>query len=127
MTRGLALVHDVLDAQLCDGRKEKVGRVDALVLELRDARPPRVAAILVGGAARAERIGRVTTWVARRLRALAGLRDEGVSRIPFAAVRTIGDVIELDVDGRTLASGRLERWLAEHVVCRIPGAAGERK
>ena len=32
-----------------------------------------------------------------------------------------------DVEGDALDSMHLERWLATHVVCRIPGASGERK
>jgi len=54
-------------------------------------------------------------------------REEHVSRIPFDKVRRIGDTIELDVEERSLDSEHLERWLKEHVVCRIPGAGGERK
>ncbi|HKG93949.1 MAG TPA: hypothetical protein VKA84_18715 [Gemmatimonadaceae bacterium] len=124
---GLRLVHEVLDSQLVDRRKEKIGRVDALVLELRDGEPPCVAAILVGGAVRAERVGRWMVWLNRALRSLARARGDGVSRISFDAVRRIADTIEVDVDGESLPSGRLERWLAEKVVCRIPGARGEGK
>jgi hypothetical protein len=124
---GLRLVHDVLDAQLIDRTCNKVGRADALVLELRDGRPPRVAAILVGGPVRAERIGRPMVWIDRLLRAIGRVRREGVSRIPFDAMRVIGDTITVDVDGASLESAHVERWLAEHIVCRIPGAAGERK
>jgi hypothetical protein len=53
--------------------------------------------------------------------------DERVSRVPFDAVRRVGDTVQLDVVGETLPSGHVERWLAEHVVCHIPGGTGERK
>jgi hypothetical protein len=124
---GLHLTHDVLDAQLVDRNKERIGRVDALALELRPGRPPRVATILIGGPVRAERIGRWARWLSRALRALGRVRSPGVSRIPFSAVRCIGHTIEVDVDGRDLESGHAERWLAEHVVCRIPGSGGQEK
>jgi sporulation protein YlmC with PRC-barrel domain len=123
----LHLAHDVLDAQLVDRVQEKIGRVDGLLLELEEGRPPRVATIVIGGAARAERVGRWFVTLRRAWRRMFGQRQEHVSRIPFDKVRRIGDTIELDVDEKTLESEHLERWLKEHVVCRIPGAGGERK
>jgi hypothetical protein len=121
---GLHLSHDVLDAQLIDRHKQRIGRVDALALELRPGRPPRVATILVGGPVRAERIGRWMVWLSGVMRALGRVGSAGVSRIPFSAVRCIGSTIEVDVDGRELESGHAERWLADHVICRIPGSGG---
>jgi hypothetical protein len=124
---GLRLVHDILDAQLCDRCHEKIGRVDGLLLELRDGRPPRVATIVIGGAERAVRVGRWMTWLRGMMGALTRRRVDRVSRVPFSAVRRIADAIELDVDGTTLESGHLERTLAERIVRRIPGGSGERK
>lgn len=125
--RGLHLVHDVLDAQLVDRRKEKIGRVDDLVLVLREGAPPRVATILIGGPVRAARMGWWMEWLGHLGRAIARLPRDGVSRVPFATVRRIAETIEVDVDGHSLPSGRGERWLAEHIVCRIPGAEGTKK
>jgi sporulation protein YlmC with PRC-barrel domain len=121
---GLLLVHDIQDAQLLDGHGEKIGRVDALLLELEDGRPPRIVTILVGGPVREERIGRWALHFAQLLRRIAGMHTEGVSRIPFSAVRRIGNTIDVDVDGDTLESGHLERWLCDHVVRRVPIRGG---
>lgn len=121
------LNHDVLDAQLVDRVQEKIGRVDRLLLELEEGRPLRVTTIEIGAAARAERVGRWYVALRRALRAVFGRREEHLSRVPFDKVRRIGDTIELDVDERSLESEHLERWLKAHVVCRIPGASGERK
>jgi sporulation protein YlmC with PRC-barrel domain len=121
------LAHEVLDAQLVDHVQEKIGRVDALLLELEEGRPPRVATIVIGGAVRAERVGRWFVALRRALRAVFGQREEHVSHIPFDKVRRIGDTIELDVEEQSLESEHRERWLKEHVICRIPGAGGERK
>lgn len=125
--KGIHLVHDVLDAQLVDRKQQKMGRVDGLVIELRDGEPPRVAELLVGGSVLAERIGRwmvaLTGAVSRLLRI-----DAEVTRIPFEQVRVIGSCVELDLDARSTKTLRSERWLDEHIVCRIPGGAGpERK
>jgi hypothetical protein len=66
-------------------------------------------------------------WLSGAMRALGRVRSAGVSRIPFSAVRCIGSTIQVDVDGRELESGHAERWLAEHVICRIPGSGGTAK
>jgi sporulation protein YlmC with PRC-barrel domain len=123
----LPLVHDVLDAQLVDRQLQKIGRIDALMLELESGRPPRVAAICIGGPERAHRIGRWMTWLSRAVRGIARVDGGGVSRVPFSAVRCIGDTVVVDVDGRDLAAGRLEAWLGEHLIGRIPGARREKQ
>ncbi|MDQ6633326.1 MAG: hypothetical protein M3Z10_01040 [Gemmatimonadota bacterium] len=124
---GLYLVHDVLDAQLIDRERLKVGRVDALMLALEPGRPPRVAAICIGGPERERRVGRLVLGLSRALRAIARIKRGGVSRVPFQAVRCISDTIEIDVDGRDLESQGLEAWLGRHVIGKIPGAARKKE
>lgn len=126
MKDGLDLRHDVQDAQLVDRNSENIGRCDALMLELRDGKPPRVATILIGGQARNERIGRWMTGLARLFRG-GGDGSDGVSRVPFSAMRTVGDTIQLDVRRDELPSEHVERWLSEHFICRIPGAQGKKE
>ena len=123
----LRLFHDVIDAQLVDRHQEKIGRVDELLLELEEGKPPRVATIVIGGAARARRVGRWMVACHRAVHALFGQREEHKSRVQFEAVRCIADTIEVDVEADALDSMHLEQWLATHIICRIPGASGERK
>jgi sporulation protein YlmC with PRC-barrel domain len=125
--KGLHLVHDVQDAQLHDRKKENIGRVDGLVLELREGRPLRVTTILVGGPVRDERIGGPILWLMQLLRRVVGMKSEGISRIPFSAVREISHCVVVDVDEETLESEHVERWLCDHVVRRIPGSRGAEK
>lgn len=126
MNDGLDLRHDVLDAQLTDRHGENIGRCDTLLLELREGRPPRVATVLIGGMVRDERIGR---WMTALMKLLHGGKDRsgGVSRIPFAATQSIGSTIKLDALRDELPSEHVERWLADHVICRIPGAQGKQE
>ena len=124
---GVRLVHDVLDAQLVDRNQQKIGRVDALTIELRDGRPPRVADVLIGGPVRAARVGRWMVWLSHAMRALTRIRVAGVDRVPFRKMRCVADTVVLDVECHELQSHQLEDWLAEHVVCRIPGAGSRKK
>lgn len=116
---GFNVVHDVLDMQLLDRRREKMGRVDELVLELRDGAPPRIAAILVGSPVRSARLGRWRVALGRLLRRAGGLAPAEVTRIPFTEVRVIAEQVEVDIVGIDTAAMRAERRL-RRVVRRIP-------
>ena len=124
---GIGLVHDVLDAQLVDRTQRKMGRVDGLVIELRDGEPPRVATLLVGGSVLAERVGGWMTALTRGILRLLRIKP-AITRIAFERVRVVGSCIEVDLDANSTDALRTELWLDDHVVCRIPGGAGaERK
>jgi len=115
------LVRDLLDIQLKDRNGRRIGRVDGVVLEVRDSRPPRVMALEVGALALARR---VHPKLARLLRVLA-VRLLPVSLrtayFPLTLFRDVGVDVELDVDAmRDRRLLRLEKWLIRHVVRRIP-------
>lgn len=124
---GIQLVHDVLDACLTDRNGRRAGRVDEVVLRIADGEPPCVSAILIGGPVRAARVGRWAATLRNAISALLHVRDSGVSRVPFAHVREVGETIKLDVEVASLPSTNLERWLADHIIGRIPGSQGEKK
>jgi sporulation protein YlmC with PRC-barrel domain len=123
----LLLKHDVQDMQLVNRADERIGRVDALVLEWGRGEPLRVKTILVGGPVRQQRIGGWARLLGRVMRRIGGGNERGVSAIPFAAVRRIADSIVVDVDDAAMPSEHLERWLCERIVRPIAGADGERK
>jgi hypothetical protein len=120
---GLDLVRDVVDVQLVDREQRRIGRIDGVLLQIRDGRPPRVAAIEVGPITA---MRRVSPGLARWLHVLA-VRwlpfSIGSVRLPLTVFRHVGVDIELDVDGH--ADRRLlraEKWLTKHVVAQIPGS-----
>jgi sporulation protein YlmC with PRC-barrel domain len=120
----LDLVRDLLDTQLMDRTGRRIGRVDGVVLELRDGRPPRVAAMEVGPLAFARRIH---PRFARLLRLIA-VRWLPVSLrsvyLPLTLCRAVGVDIELDTDAsRDRRLLRLEKWLNTHVLRYLPGSA----
>jgi hypothetical protein len=123
--KGILLIHDVLDAQLLDRTQRKMGRVDGLVIELRDdGEAPRVAELLVGGSVLAERIGdwmvALVRWGGRLLRI-----EPAVTRVSFDAVRVVGPCIEVAIDATSTNALRTERWLDTRIIRRLPGGGGK--
>jgi hypothetical protein len=114
----------LLDNQIVDCHRLPIGRVDDLEIEV-EGGPPRVTAILSGSQALGERldgaVGAVMAGASARLR--PGGRDEGPARIPVSSIREIEPLIELDVELDDLPHvAGLERWLAAHLVERLPGS-----
>ena len=109
------LARDVLDNQLLDRRKRKMGRVDGVVLELVPGKPPRVAHLEVGGVTLAHRVHhRLGRWFAGRGRK--------PYRIPWGRVRDVGINVLVEVDAEQTPAYTWERWLREKVIARIPGS-----
>ncbi len=119
----LDLARDVLDKQVVDEEETQMGRVDGLVLELRDSGPPRVEAIELGFVVLARR---VHPWVERwaeRLHRRLGVRKSARQRVPWAKVEDVTPHhIQLAVKLKETPAFDWERWLRNHVVAKIPGS-----
>ena len=115
----MELADDVLDAQLLDGRRRKIGTVDDVVLVWEDG-PPRAEWIESGPEVLARRVhpalARVAAWFARR----TGFGR--TRRVPLDGMTLSGVDVVVPVDGDEAGALLLERWLARRVVGRIPGA-----
>jgi sporulation protein YlmC with PRC-barrel domain len=116
---------EVLDRQIVDANGRLAGKVDdlELVFPEEESGPPYVVAIVSGPGALARRLGgRLGAWIEA---ARGRLHDEELpspSRVPFSVVKRIGNDIEVSVTRDTLESDRPERWVAKHVIGKIPGA-----
>jgi hypothetical protein len=123
MSAWVSLAMDVLDQQLVDADGRPIGRVDDLELVvLGDGGPPRVRWILTGAQALGERLGgslgRGAAAVAGRLRE----GEPGPARIAVEHVKSTGSLVHLDVPlGDLPGVAPLERWLAHHLIARLPG------
>ena len=115
------LVRDVLDKQLLGNDEERMGKVDGIVLSLRDGRPPRVAFLETGASVLARRVSRRLAETIEALERRWGIR-QGPMRIPWERVRTTGTDVGVDVDARNSSAFAWERFLRERVVEKIPGA-----
>lgn len=115
---------NLLDRQLVDRQERLVGKVDDLELERGDDGSLVVTAILSGPGTLAQRMGfrRYGAWVQRAHRLLGGSDADGdPARIPFSKVASIGNHIDLAADQEELATQSSHRWVADHVIGRIPG------
>jgi sporulation protein YlmC with PRC-barrel domain len=116
------LVRDVLDKQVRDRHGKKMGKVDGIVLELREGAPPRVAFLEIGPMTLARRLGTAAGRLARALDSGFGVGDGLPLRLTLAQVREIGIEVVVDVDAEQTRAWAWERWLRRHVIARIPGS-----
>ena len=119
----LDLARDVLDKQLVDREETRMGRVDGLVLELRDGQPPRVDTLDMGFVVLARRIHpRVEGWL-ERLRRRFSVRKTARYRVPWAKVLDVKPHrIQLDVAALETPAFDWEKWLRDHIVAKLPKA-----
>jgi sporulation protein YlmC with PRC-barrel domain len=116
------LIRDVLDNQIVDRDQYKLGKVDGIVLELRDDQPPRLAYLEVGGPTLARRLHpRLGRWAAT-FGCRWGINGGEPFRIPWRLVRDVGIDVEVDLVAEDTPVLGWEHWLREHIIGRIPGA-----
>lgn len=119
MTRFL-LVRDVLDNQLVDATGKNAGKVDGIVIELRNHEPPRVTYVEVGPVTLARRLNRrFGSWVARIDAHLGSGRGTPI-RIPFSRIGFQGPSLRVDLVVSSTPIMAFEKWLREKIVRHIP-------
>lgn len=121
----LELVHEVLDQQIIDREKRNVGKVDGIVIELRENAAPRVHHLDVGTTVALRRVSnRLANWydAIRKRRAHAPPFE-----IPWSKVGRVDITVQVDIDATKSEAYHFERWLRDHFIARIPGAHGKRK
>lgn len=116
------VIRDVLDNQIVDRNQRKMGKVDGIVIELRDGEPPRLAYIEVGMPILARRLyPRLQRWVAA-VESKWGAKRTEPFRIPWSKVRDVGIDVEVDVEAEATLALDYEKWVREHIIRKIPGA-----
>lgn len=121
LPRKMELARDLLDKQAVDREEIKMGRIDGLVLELREGQPPRVDHIEMGSSVLARQISpRLERWV-DALRRRIGVQKTGRFRVPWSAIQEVTPYqVKLDVDALETPAFAWEHWLREHVIEHIP-------
>ena len=117
------IIRDVLDNQLVDRVGYKIGRVDGIVMELRDGEPPRLAYIEVGITTLAQRLHpRLARWVAA-IQSQWGAKRSEAWQIPWSKVSDLRKIeVEIDVLAEETPALDYEQWVREHIIKRIPGS-----
>lgn len=113
---------DLLDRQIVDSEGEPVGKVDDLEIERRDDGSLEIVALLLGPEAYGRRVGgNVGRWISHLGRRFA-LTPEPI-RIPRTLIDKIHVRVELKAKLEDLdRPDRLDRWLSDNFIGRIPGA-----
>lgn len=116
----MKLINDVLDRQLIDREGRKCGRVDGIVIELREDEPPRIVAIESGFAVCARRVSerweRCSIAMGKRL----GVRKTPRYRIAWEKVLDVGLDIDVDIDSKDAPPLAWEKWIRRHIFAKVP-------
>ena len=116
------LVADFLDEQLVDVTGKRAGRIDGIVLELREGKPPRVTFVETSPITLLARFSR---RLAERYAAFDRRFGKGRCvpfRIPWSRIERTGESCRFDMDANDTPIFALEDWLREKIVDHIPGA-----
>lgn len=117
------LVADVLDKQMLDVTGQNAGKVDGVVLELEDGKPPRIAYIEVGPITLLRRFSTsLARWYARMDAHFGEGRGQPI-RVPWTRVKSRGITLKLDFAADSTPIFAAERWMRDNIMGRIPGAS----
>jgi sporulation protein YlmC with PRC-barrel domain len=112
----------LLDQQVLDRNGEQMGKVDGVIVELRQGRPPRIANLVIGGGTAVRRLHPgFAAWMLRWRRRWGPEGDQPLE-VPWSKVRKIGVVVKVDVEAEHTAALAWEHWVRRHIIGRIPGA-----
>jgi sporulation protein YlmC with PRC-barrel domain len=118
----LPLARDVLDKQVIDPDGCKVGKVDGIVLALREHRPPRVIAMEISQATAWRRVhrrlGDFADWL--RTKFEPGHQDRP-PRVLFDHFVRGGIDVHVDIAWKRTRALLWEDWLEQRVIAKIPG------
>ena len=116
------LVHDLLDKRVVDRNGRELGRVDSIVVEIRDDAPPRVTALEIGPAVLAYRIAPLLGRIVSGIEHACGVDEGRPLRIPVGKIMSVTDHVKVDV-----AAGQTSALAVEQIVrrwvSRIPGSS----
>ena len=98
------LVRDLLDKQAVDRNGREMGRVDGVILEVREGKPPLVRAIEIGPEVLASRLHPAIGRLVATIEDILGIADRRPIRIPITQVAVREHVVADIAAGETGAA-----------------------
>jgi sporulation protein YlmC with PRC-barrel domain len=115
------LVHELLDQPVVDRNGRPMGRVDGIVLDVRDDAPPRVVSIAIGPAVLGERLHRtVGRWI-RGIEVACGVAEGRPVEIALTDIAVVNGRVHADVAAGDTAALAVEQRVRGWIH-RVPGA-----
>lgn len=118
----LYLNRDILDKEIVGAQGFKGGKVDDLLIDIREGKPPTISAIVTGPGSLSRQLGspieHLTAWLRVHL---MGIRDAHEIVIPWEHVLSIDVVVHLDVPRRPAGLLESEDAVWRNWLRRIPG------
>jgi sporulation protein YlmC with PRC-barrel domain len=112
----------LLDQQVIDRNCEQMGKIDGVVIELRQGKPPRVFSLVIGGGTAARRVHPGFAHWLLRWRRRWGPKDDRATEVPWSKVLKIGVDVKVDLEAERTPALAWEHWVRRHIIGRIPGA-----
>lgn len=118
----MRLVHDLLDKQVLDLNRQRIGRVDGIVLKLEEGKPPVITHIEIGRAALSRRLGQgFGRALMAVLKAFGQNSSQTSFRVPFCKVTCSDIEVQLDLTRGDIPADYWQDWLRDRIVRHLPG------
>jgi hypothetical protein len=127
MKKRFRLVRDLLDNQLVDSERRRIGRIDGIALHVVRGKAPRVTYLESGALLLARRVGRRTERFVAFMTRHFGIRKEPVFRIAWKKVTKVDIDVHCDLDGVKSPGFAWEHWLDDHLIGRLPFAHADKE
>lgn len=115
------VVRDLLDKQVLDRNGLEMGRVDSVIVEMRDDGSAVISAIEIGLISFAERLSPSIGRLARAMETVLGVERDRPVRIPFSKIISLEKDVKVDLAAAetpvTALERRARRWISS-----LPGA-----
>jgi hypothetical protein len=116
------LVADCLDKQLVDRHGHKMGRVDAIIIEVGGNRMPTVSAIEIGAVCQASRLHPTLGRLFKTISKKCGVVHHDPFRLSWAKAVSAKIEVIAGVEAEKTSALAWELWLRKNIIARIPGA-----